>query len=100
MAGNYKCKFCGREVRNTVHSKKLPQGFKVDYYLVWTGDLTPIILKDPKSEKEVSQFFKVEKLHPVVACSDCFAKTEVRDEVERQFKDVPEINPEGNEGNK
>ena len=100
MAGNLKCKFCGREVRNTVHSKKLPLGFKVDYYLVWTGDLVPIIMKDPKSETEVSQFFKVEKLHPLVACADCFAKTEVKDELEHQFKDVPETTPEENEDGK
>jgi hypothetical protein len=89
MADNLKCQFCGREVKPTVHSKKLPQGYKVDYYLVWTGELEPVIINNPKDEREMSQFYKVEKLHAVVACTDCYQKQEVQDEMESQFKKVP-----------
>jgi len=90
MAGNLKCQFCGREVKGTVHSRKLPQGYKIDYYLVWTGELAPIIMKNPKDEQEITQFYKVEKLQPVVACADCYQKQEVQEQMERQFKEVPE----------
>jgi len=97
MAGNLKCRFCGREVKSTVHSKRLPEGFRVDYYLVWTGELTPIIMKDPRDDKKVTQFFKVDHLHPVIACSDCYAKDNVREEMEHEFKGVPEAEDVENE---
>jgi hypothetical protein len=91
MPENLKCKFCGRELRDTVHSKKIPQGFKVDYYLVWTGELTPVAMKNPRDEREVMRFFKVEKLRPVAACCDCYEKESVRSELDRAFREVPEI---------
>jgi hypothetical protein len=97
MPENLKCKFCGREVKETIHSKKIPEGFRVDYYLVWTGDLTPVVMKNPRDEREVMQFFKVDKLRPVVACSECFEKADVKADLERAFKEVPEISvPEEN----
>jgi len=90
MPDKLKCRFCGREVKETVHSKKIPQGYRVDYYLVWTGDLSPIIMKNPRDEREVMQFFKVSKMRRVVACSDCFQKDDVKKELEAAFKEVPE----------
>jgi hypothetical protein len=90
MPDKLKCGFCGREVKETVHSKKLPQGYQVDYYQVWTGDLEPTIMKNPRDEREVLQFFKVSKMRRVIACSDCFPKNNVKNELDAAFKDVPE----------
>lgn len=91
MPENLKCKFCGRDVKETVHSKKLPRGFHVDYYLVWTGELTPVVMKSPRDEREVMQFYKVDRLLPLVACCDCFEKEDVKAELERAFTEVPEV---------
>ena len=85
-----KCRFCGREVRETVHSKKLPDGYVVDYYLVWTGDLRPMVMKNPRDEREVLQFFRLDHAHAVAACRGCYAKPETREELERIFRETPE----------
>jgi hypothetical protein len=90
MTTDYRCSFCGRAVKETVHSRKLPDGYNVDYYLVWTGKLSPIIMKNPKDEREVSQFFKLEDAYPMVACRECFEKSEVREKMDRAFSEVPE----------
>ena len=90
MDGQYQCSFCGRKVNPTVHSKNLPHGFKVDYYLVWTGKLTPMIMKNPRDEREVIQFFRLEQAHPLIACVDCYKKDEVKKELEKAFKEVPQ----------
>ena len=87
----YKCSFCGRKVNPTLHSKSIEQGYKVDYYLVWTGKLSPMLMKDPKDEKKVIQYFKLDKPHPLVACAECYEKPEVKKELEKAFKEVPEV---------
>lgn len=97
MTLEYRCQFCGREVKETVHSRNLPEGYYVDYYLVWTGELSPIIMKNPKEAGEVLQFFKLENPYPVVACAECFAKPEVKKEMERAFRELPESKMEDEE---
>ncbi len=86
-----KCQFCGREVRETVHCKKLPDGFQVDYYQVWTGELRPIVMKNQKDEREVLHFFRLDAAHSVAACRECFQKEEVKTELERAFRQLPEV---------
>ncbi len=90
MATALKCRFCGREVGETIHSKKLPEGFRVDYYLVWSGDLRPIEMKNPKDEREVLHFYRLDHARPVAACVDCFKKPETRAELDRIFRELPE----------
>jgi len=61
----------------------------VDYYLVWTGKLSPIVMKNPKDERESLHFFRMDQARPVAACADCYEKQEVKDELERAFREVP-----------
>lgn len=84
-----KCSFCGRPVKPTIHSKKLPQGYVVDYYLVWTGKLTPMIMKNPRDERALLQFFRLDSSSPRIACVQCFEKEEVKKELDRAFAEVP-----------
>lgn len=81
------CSFCKREVKSTVHNQK---SFRVDYYLVWTGKLIPMVMKNPRDESEEFEFFKLEKPFPLIACVDCYQKEEVQRKMESAFRDTPE----------
>ena len=90
MVTKLKCSFCNREVKGTVHSRSFPEGFKVDYYLVWTGKLIPMIMKSQKDERELVQFYRIQEASPLVACQDCYEKEEIKAQLEKAFTEVPE----------
>ena len=62
----------------------------MDYYLVWTGNLAPMIMKSQKDEREMIQFYRLQEIYPLVACKECYEKEEVRAQMEKAFKEVPE----------
>ncbi len=67
--------------------------------MVWTGELSPIVMRNPRDEREVMRFFKMEHSYPVVACADCCQKPEVERELDRAFSEAPkaDLMEEGNE---
>jgi transcription elongation factor Elf1 len=83
------CSHCGREVKATVHFRKADPGYRVDYYLLWTGDLEEVAMKNPRDESEIMEFYKLNNPRKVITCSECAQKSEIQAELERLFSGVP-----------
>ncbi len=67
------CSICKREVKPTVHTR---EGYKVDAYRLYTGEVAPVTVKDEKDEE--IKFLKLESPCIVVICTGCFEKAEVK----------------------
>jgi hypothetical protein len=65
------CSVCGREVSQTVHFK---DGYKVGYYLEFTGEVEEIQLTNPDNETKVRKLFRLKNPREVITCADCAAK--------------------------
>jgi len=89
------CSHCGREVSETIHSKKYPEGFRVDYYVLVTGQLAPRVIKNPKDESIQIEFFKVENPRQVITCCDCLQLHDVQEKLDQAFLSIPEVKKNG-----
>ncbi len=83
------CSHCGREVKATVHAREEDPGYRVDYYLLLTGDLEEVSIKNPRDESDVMEFYKLKNPRRVITCSDCLGKKEVSGELDRLFSGAP-----------
>lgn len=84
------CTHCGRKVNPTVHIRNADSGYKVDYYILWTGDLEEVAIKNPRDESVTLEFYKLSNPRMVVTCSDCMKKSEVKARLDEMFSTVPE----------
>jgi hypothetical protein len=83
------CSHCGREVKPTVHLRNANPGYRVDYYLLITGDLEEVAMKNPRDESEVMEFYKLNNPRQVITCSECASRKSVQEELQRLFSGVP-----------
>jgi len=83
--GAHRCRHCGREVSETVHSRSW---YRVDYYTIHGGETEPIVVA---RDDGVPATMIQRLVHPaeMVTCSDCYGRPEVRRERETLFR--PEV---------
>jgi len=85
------CSYCGQEVFPTVHRRDGNPPYRVGYYRLLTGKLIPVTMQNPRNVSETIEFFKLVEPRWVIACVNCFERTEVREELEKLFSGVPEV---------
>ena len=83
------CSHCGREVRPTFHRRRGETLYQVDYYRLLTGELSKMVMQDQRDESKTVEFYKLTQPRFVITCVDCFAREEVRAELEELFSGVP-----------
>ncbi len=84
------CSFCSREVEPTLHRRNGDPSYKVDYYRLFTGELSQVIIQNPGDESGDIEFYKLSSAREVIVCADCFARDEVKQEMEKMFSGAPE----------
>lgn len=82
------CSHCAREVRETTHTQK---GYRVDYYLLHTGQTEWTFLKDPKEELPPLRFQRLRQPVDIISCTDCYAKPEIKKRLEEDFRGLRSI---------
>lgn len=55
-----------------------PRSYRVDYYLWFTGDTEPTVIKSTDGEVKDKVYERLVRPRLVVTCADCWAKPEVR----------------------
>jgi len=83
------CTHCGREVKSTIHRKEGTPQFLVDYYLLFTGTLSKIIMQSDSEESETMEFYKLSQPRWVVTCCDCYKNDKIHSDLEDLFSGVP-----------
>jgi len=79
-----RCTHCGRLVAETRHTRET---WRVDYYLLHTGDVEPTaVARD--GETEVVTYLKLVRAVDIVTCVDCYRDPAVREEREERFHAV------------
>lgn len=81
-----RCHHCGREVAETVHTRS---SYRVDYYVLHTGDVEPMTLVRSDDVAPLVTFLKLLRPSEVVTCVDCYRQPQVREERELLFR--PEL---------
>ena len=83
------CSYCGRQVNPTLHRRSGDKAFEVDYYRLITGQLSKMVMQDPRDESQQIEFYKLSLPRAVIACRDCIQKQEVESDLESLFSGVP-----------
>jgi len=76
------CSHCGREVFGTVHTQKT---FKVDFYLLHTGETQWEFLVTRKPDAPPLRYRKLIRAVDVFTCVQCYARPEIRQILEDDF---------------
>ncbi len=80
------CTHCGREVAETMHTRA---AYRVDYYLLHTGDVQPATVARPDDPSGTMTVLKLIRPTTVVTCADCYRRADVRQQREVLFR--PEL---------
>ena len=88
LESSLRCSHCGRAVRETLHTR---DSWRVDYYLLHTGDVEQTTLVRDEWGGAVS-FLKLIRPEDVITCADCYRDPAVRDQREERFR--PELHSE------
>ena len=67
------CSICKRKVNPTLHTR---EGYEIDAYRLYTGEVVPVSVKDEKDEE--IKFLKLERPRIVVICRNCLDKPDVK----------------------
>lgn len=81
-----RCTHCGREVAETIHTRS---SYRVDYYLLHTGEVQPTTIARPDDPSGTVTILKLLRVSTVVTCADCYRQPDVRQERELLFR--PEL---------
>jgi hypothetical protein len=76
------CYHCGREVFGTVHTQR---DFKVDFYLLHTGETEWEFLFNPRQDAPPLKYRKLIRPIDVFTCVQCYARPEIRQILEDDF---------------
>jgi hypothetical protein len=76
------CSHCGREVFGTVHTQKT---FKVDFYLLHTGETEWEFFVSRKPDVPPLRYRKLIRPIDVLTCVQCYARPEIRQILEDDF---------------
>jgi hypothetical protein len=91
------CYHCGREVFGTLHTQRT---FKVDFYLLHTGQTELEFFFNPKQDAPPLKYRRL--IHPidVFTCVQCYARPEIRRLLEDDFtgrRELVEVSKPGHE---
>jgi hypothetical protein len=78
-----RCHHCSREVRPTIHTRS---GARVDYYRMMTGPTRSETLENPRNPGETLRVLRVEQLHELITCAECWEDPAVRAALEGRFR--------------
>lgn len=81
-----RCSHCGREVTETVHTRS---SYRVDYYLLHTGEVEPTTIQRADDPSGVVTVLKLSRANTVVTCAECYRQPKVREERDLLFR--PEL---------
>jgi len=84
------CSHCGREVFGTVHTQK---AFRVDFYLLHTGETEWELLFNPKQDAPPIKYRKLIRPIDVLTCVQCYARPEIQQILEDDFTGRHELKP-------
>ena len=80
-----RCDHCGRAVRETKHTRS---SYRVDYYVLHTGDVQPSTLMTDDERRSIT-FQKLVRVVDVITCVDCYRDPAVQRQREERFR--PEV---------
>ncbi len=80
------CTHCGREVVETMHTRA---SYRVDYYLLHTGDVQPTTVARPDDPSGTMTVLKLIRPTTVITCADCYRRADIRQQREVLFR--PEL---------
>src|SRR5215470_15977615 len=73
---------CGRDVRETVHWQKR---YRVDYYLLHTGETEWTFFTNPKEDALSFRYLKLTQPIDIITCVQCYAYPEIRQKLDDDF---------------
>jgi hypothetical protein len=76
------CAHCGREVRETIHWQK---SYRVDYYLLHTGQTEWAFFTNPKEDNLLVHYLKLTQPIDIITCIECYACAEIRQRLDDDF---------------
>src|SRR5262245_38553063 len=77
------CSHCSREVKETRHTQK---EYRVDYYLLHTGQTEWVFLKHPKEDAPSLHYLKLTQPVDIISCVDCCAKPQISKRLQEELK--------------
>ena len=91
------CFHCGREVKETIHTRR---GYKVDYYLLHTGNTEWAFFKNPKDNAPTLRYLKLTQPTDIFTCVQCHALPAIRKQLDDDFAGLRSILESIQEGDK
>ena len=88
------CTHCGREVRETIHRQK---SYKVDYYLLHTGETEWAFFTNSKEDALPFRYLKLTQPIDIITCVQCYAYPEIRQRLDDDFSGHCSFSSEGTE---
>ena len=76
------CFHCGREVRETTHRQK---SYKVDYYLLHTGNTEWAFFTKPNQDALSLRYLKLTQPIDIFTCVQCYATPDIRQRLDADF---------------
>jgi len=76
------CTHCGRDVRETVHWQKR---YRVDYYLLHTGETEWAFFTNPKEDAPPLRYLKLTQPIDIITCVHCYAHPEIQRRLDDDF---------------
>ena len=76
------CTHCGREVRETIHWQKT---YKVDYYLLHTGQTEWEFFTNLKEGAAPLRYLKLTQPIDIITCVRCYAYREIQQRLDDDF---------------
>jgi hypothetical protein len=76
------CTHCGREVRETIHWQK---SYKVDYYLLHTGETEWAFFNNPKEDALPLRYLKLTQPTDIITCVQCYGYPEIQRRLDDDF---------------
>ena len=76
------CTHCGRDVRETVHWQK---SYKVDYYLLHTGETEWTFFTNLKEDAPPLRYLKLTQPIDIITCVQCYGYPEIQQRLDDDF---------------
>jgi len=79
------CSHCSREVKETRHTQR---GYRVDYYVLHTGQTEWVFLKNPKEDAPSLHYLKLTQPVDIITCVDCCDQPQIRSRLQEELNSL------------
>jgi len=76
------CYHCGRAVRETTHTQKR---YKVDYYLLHTGETEWAFFTSLKEDAPTLRYLKLTHPTDIITCVQCYTEPQIKQRLDDDF---------------